>query len=240
VAERTEELTATNKQLEAFVYSIAHDLRAPLRAMQGFAKMLSQESLDCLRPSSMELIRKIIAAAERMDKLVQDSLDYSKILRSEFTLQPVDPLALLRGIIESYPQFASSNATISFHGDFPRVLADEAPLSQCFSNILANAIKFVPAGTAPEVKIWSEVRDGRVRLFFQDNGIGIPREAQQRIFDMFQRLDKGYEGTGIGLAIVRKIVERMDGAVGVESEPGKGSRFWLELASAAAPNDLQK
>ena len=134
----------------------------------------------------------------------------------------------------------------------PAVIANVAGLSQCFSNLLANAIKFVKPGTVPQVRIWAEERPsinppipepvnpsmhhssdaGTVRFWFEDNGIGIPPEFHDRIFDMFQQLDKGYPGTGIGLALVRKTAERMGGKVGVQSEPGKGSRFWLELKAA--------
>lgn len=231
VEERAGRLQKTSDELDHFSYSITHDLRAPLRAMQGFAKMLSDDCAECLRPTSMDLIRKIIAAADRMDQLIQDTLNYSKILRSEFALRPVDPLAVLRGVLETYPQFAGSAMRIAIEGDFPLVLADEAPLAQCFSNILGNSMKFVAPGTTPELKIWAEPYGARVRLFFQDNGIGVPREAQERIFGMFQRLDKCYEGTGIGLAIVRRAAERMGGQVGVDSQPQIGSRFWLELAS---------
>jgi PAS domain S-box-containing protein len=233
VEERTRRLRETINDLDHFSYSITHDLRAPLRAMQGFARMLFDDCADCLRPKSVDLIRKIMAAAERMDTLIQDTLNYGKILRSEFTLRPVDAKAALREIIEFYPQFTPSGARITLEGDFPLVEADEGPLTQCFSNILGNAIKFVAPGTTPEVKIWAEVRDGRVRMCFQDNGIGIPKEYQARIFDMFQRLDRRYEGTGIGLAIVRKAAERMGGQVGVNSQPGKGSCFWLELARSS-------
>src|SRR5262249_42782889 len=119
-------------------------------------------------------------------------------------------------------------------------------LTQCFSNLLGNAVKFVASGTQPRVRIWTEdgvlpkvthasngTSNGSVvRIWIEDNGIGIAKEAQGRIFDMFQRAHPGYEGTGTGLAIVRKVAERMAGQVGVESEPGKGSRFWLELLSA--------
>jgi signal transduction histidine kinase len=131
----------------------------------------------------------------------------------------------------------------------PPVIANEAGLGQCFSNLLANAVKFIKPGVTPKIRIWAELRQDApqhpanpsihqrspaavVRFWFEDNGIGVPREYQDRIFGMFQQLDKGYEGTGIGLALVRKTVERMKGKVGVESASGKGSRFWLEFQRA--------
>jgi signal transduction histidine kinase len=104
-------------------------------------------------------------------------------------------------------------------------------LTQCITNLLDNGVKFVPPDRAPRIRIWNELLDGQVRLWFEDNGIGIPKEAQARVFEMFQRIhgESVYPGTGIGLTVVRKAVERMGGTAGVESEPGKGSRFWLQL-----------
>jgi signal transduction histidine kinase len=138
----------------------------------------------------------------------------------------------------------------------PRVLGNEAALTQCFSNLLGNAIKFVARGTRPQVRIWAEASKApttapaarapasratrsapplpSVRLWFADNGVGIPKDAQGSIFKMFQRLDKSYDGTGIGLTVVRKAVEKMGGRVGLESEPGRGSKFWIELSAAEA------
>lgn len=253
VAARTAELEETISDLEDFSHSITHDLRAPLRAMRGFGQILQQECHDCARPSAQEHIQRILTAAARMDKLIQDVLQYSRLARSQLSLAPVDVQNLLRGIIESYPSFQSPDIDIEITGAFPRVLGNEAALTQCFSNLLGNAIKFVPHGTRPRVRIWAETRslppdpsnnyrpstgnqastiNPAVRLWFADNGVGIPPEAQARIFKLFQRLDKSYDGTGVGLTVVRKAVEKMGGRVGLESEPGQGSRFWLELQSA--------
>ena len=264
VAERTATLEETISDLEDFSHSITHDLRAPLRAVRSFAQILGEECLACGRPKAQEHIQRITSAAARMDKLIQDVLQYSRLARSELRLGPVDVQALLRGIIESYPSFQPPQVEIQIEGTLPRVLGNEAALTQCFSNLLGNAIKFVAPGTRPQVRIWAETKGSpksegrspkevrrpkseplaelaggggsqvpaRVRLWFADNGIGIPKEAQDRIFKMFQRLDKSYEGTGVGLTVVRKAVEKMGGKVGLESEPGRGSRFWLELKAA--------
>ncbi len=229
VAERTAKLREMVGELEHFSYSITHDMRAPLRAMAGYAKLLREEYGRQVEPDGQEYLRRIAVAAERMDKLIGDALSYSQVVRAEFTLEPVNVVALLRGMIDSYPNLHPPQAEIRLEGDFPLVLGNEAALTQCFSNLLGNAVKFVAPGTAPRVRVWAEPKDDGVRLWFEDNGIGIPKDSQQRIFDMFQRLDKQYEGTGIGLALVRKNAERMGGKVGVESEPGRGSRFWLEL-----------
>jgi signal transduction histidine kinase len=115
------------------------------------------------------------------------------------------------------------------------VLGHEAALTQCISNLLANAVKFVPAGTEPRIRVWTGSQNGSVRIWFEDNGIGIAPENHCRIFNIFERVhsDSEFEGTGIGLSIVKKAIERMGGDVGVESEPGRGSRFWIAL-----PNTL--
>jgi signal transduction histidine kinase len=286
VAERTATLAETISDLEDFSHSITHDLRAPLRAIRSFAEILKEECGACDRSRAQEHIHRITSAAERMDKLIQDVLQYSRLARSELRLAPVDVQVLLHGIIESYPSFQPPQVEIQIEGPLPRVLGNEAALTQCFSNLLGNAIKFVAPGTRPTVRVWAErvknpkaevrnPKEGRiskagkcdellpigtdqspvtnhqsldtqhappspsplptVRLWFADNGVGIPKDAQERIFKMFQRLDKSYDGTGVGLTVVRKAVEKMGGRVGLESEPGGGSRFWVELRAADQP-----
>jgi signal transduction histidine kinase len=310
VAERTASLEETIGDLEDFSHSITHDLRAPLRAIRSFAQILGEECLACGRPKAQEHIHRITTAAARMDRLIQDVLQYSRLARSELRLAPVNVQELLSGIIDSYPAFQPPQVEIQINGPLPRMLGNEAALTQCFSNLLGNAIKFVAPGTRPQIRVWaervgnpkSEIRDpketrspkpenadeplpggpdplpasnpqspithhaspvlrsstaegGRitrqpspspsllapqpatlptVRLWFADNGVGIPKDAQERIFKMFQRLDKSYDGTGVGLTVVRKAVEKMGGKVGLESEPGCGSRFWIELKAASA------
>jgi two-component system CheB/CheR fusion protein len=237
VAERTTALRETVGELESFSYSIAHDLRAPLRAIQSFALILEERCGEQINSQAKDYIRRITTAAERMDHLIQDVLNYSRVVRTDTPLNRVDLEKLLRGILESYAHLQSPHAEILVEGPFPDVLANEATLTQCISNLLGNAVKFVAPGLTPRVRVWAETRNRRVRLSFQDNGIGIPREHQEKIFEIFQRLHSGYEGTGIGLAIVKKGVERMGGTMGLESEPGKGSTFWLELNAAKAKDE---
>ncbi len=232
VAERTAALRETVGELESFSYSVAHDLRAPLRAMQSFAALLAQRLGEQIDLEAGDYIRRITTAAERMDHLIQDVLNYSRVVRPNAPLGRVDIARLLAGILESYSHLQPPHAEILVEGSFPHVMANEAMLTQCISNLLGNAVKFVPPGVAPRVRVWAEPRNGFVRLLFQDNGIGIEPEHQMKIFEIFQRLNRSYEGTGIGLAIIKKGVERMGGSVGLVSEPGKGSTFWLELKRA--------
>ena len=226
---RTAELAETVAELESFSYSITHDLRAPLRSMQSFATLLEQDCAERLGPVSKDYIRRIVTSARRMDRLIQDVLTYSRIARSELPLESIDLGALVQGIIESYPSFQAPGALVQVRAPLDKVLANEAALTQCLTNLIGNGIKFVPPGRRPELSIWTEPLEQRVRVCVQDNGIGVAERHQTRIFGIFQRLNKSYEGTGIGLSIVKKAAERMGGSVGLRSEPGKGSTFWLDL-----------
>jgi PAS domain S-box-containing protein len=232
VAERTVALRETIGELEAFSYSISHDMRAPLRAMQSFALILEEECAPQISAEGKQYIRRIVTAAERMDRLIQDVLTYSRVARVDMPLERVDVEKLIRDILDLYPMFRPPAAAINLEAPLPPVLGAESVLTQCISNLLGNAIKFVAPGVKAHVHVWAETKGKKVRLFFKDNGLGIPQEAHERIFEIFQRVSKSYEGTGIGLAIVRKGVERMGGSVGLQSEPGKGSTFWLELTAA--------
>lgn len=234
VKERTEELQELVNELEHFSYTITHDLRAPLRAMHGFAGLLADEGMEQLNEQSREYLRRITTAASRMDRLITDALSYSKVVRHEMPMEQIDVGRLVRGMIDSYPIFQQPKAQIDIIEPLPLVLANEAGMTQCFSNLLGNAVKFVAPGTVPHIRIRAEKNGDRVRFWCEDNGIGIPQDMQSRVFVMFQRLSKDYEGTGIGLALVKKVVERMGGVVGLESEPGKGTRFWIELEAAPA------
>jgi PAS domain S-box-containing protein len=230
VQERTIELREMVNELEHFSYTITHDMRAPLRAMQGFGQLLHDECTGCQFTHRLDLIQHIVEASGRMDNLITDALDFSKAMRKEIALEPINAAKLLHEIVGSYPQFQPPKAEIIIEENIPVVMGNGAALTQCFSNLLGNAVKFVPPGKVPTVRIWAERRgEEYVRLWFEDNGIGIAKEYQEQIWIMFQKLEKGYEGTGIGLSLVRKVVERMKGRVGVESEVGKGSRFWVEL-----------
>jgi signal transduction histidine kinase len=235
VAERTAKLKETVNDLQSFSYSIAHDMRAPLRAMGTFAQLLMDELPAGAPAETKTYCERIIIGAARLDNLINDALNYTKAALQESPLQEVDVSKLMRGLLDTYPNLHAKNADISIEENLPVVLGNEALLTQCFSNLLGNAVKFVAVGARPKVRVWSERHDGFTRLWIEDNGIGIPKHAQPRLFAMFQKLDNQYEGTGIGLAIVRKVAERMGGKVGVESEPGQGSRFWVELR--VAPND---
>jgi signal transduction histidine kinase len=169
-----------------------------------------------------------------MDVLSKDILAYSRISRSELKLARVDVGRLVKNVIDQYVEFQAPRAEITTEGPLFQVYAHEISLSQCVSNLLANAVKFVKPGTEPRIRISAGREAGRVRIWVKDNGIGIAKEHQSRIFNTFERLhtDDEYSGTGIGLALVRRAMEKMGGKCGVESDGKSGSRFWLELTGA--------
>jgi two-component system, chemotaxis family, CheB/CheR fusion protein len=234
VKERTASLRETTEQLETFCYTIAHDLRSPLRAQQSFAQALIEDYKPVLDEMGMQYVTRILRSAERLDKLVHDLLTYSRLNRDDLKFADINLAKVVQDIQVSHSEDIQKRGAMITTGALHSVFAYEPTLNLIVANLVTNAMKFMKPGETPRIKIWSEQHDGRVRLWVEDNGIGIPREGLEKIFGVFQRLhaiDK-YPGTGIGLAIVQKGVERMGGTVGVESEVGKGSRFWIELPAA--------
>jgi light-regulated signal transduction histidine kinase (bacteriophytochrome) len=232
VAERTAQLRETIRELEGFSYSISHDMRAPLRAMQSYAQFLVDDYGGKLDEQGVDYLQQIMRSAVRMDCLIQDVLSYTRILHSPLPMGPVDLDRLVRDIIETYPDGQLIKPEIRIKGRLPKVVGNEALLTQCVSNLLSNGAKFVSPGTTPRLEISAEVReDSMIRVWFKDNGIGIAPENHERIFRLLERIHPAteYEGTGIGLTIVRKAIERMGAQVGFESALGKGSKFWMQL-----------
>jgi signal transduction histidine kinase len=232
VNQRTAQLREKIGELETFSYSVSHDMRAPLRSMQGFAQILREEFAGQWQPEPQDLLLRIEKAAERLDHLIQDMLTYSQVTRGETALSSINLLEVVNQVMQAYPGFRVAQIEIAVSS--VRVQGNHSALTQCISNLLGNAIKFVAPGRQARVKIWTEPRGESIRLWIEDNGIGIPPEFHKKIFELFTRVHErsDYEGTGIGLSIVKKAVEKMGGQVGVESEPDQGSRFWLELAKA--------
>lgn len=235
VAERTAELETSLKELDTFSYTIAHDLRAPLRHLSRFAEALDEEYSRVLNADGSEYLRQIRSGVLRMDTLVQDILHYSRLTRTKVAIAPVDPAAVVGKVLaEMEVELRERKATVKTDLPPGPLLADPILLSQALTNLLSNAIKFVAFGVLPKVKIRKEERGPRARIWIEDNGIGIPARHHGLVFEIFERLhdSEAYPGTGIGLAIVRRVVERQGGKVGVESEEGRGSRFWIELPRA--------
>jgi signal transduction histidine kinase len=243
VAERTARLTATIESLRDLLYHIAHNLRAPLRAMEGYSTVLATECEAGLGPSSQEYLRHISEAAQRMDQLIHDLLEYGRLGHMDVALTKVSLQRIVKQVLAQLAfEIQTQKAEVSVLGPLPEVRAHAEILVQILTNLLENALKFVPPGVRPRIRIRAEMRPGTahppsstlasvVRLWIEDNGIGIDPQYHERIFRVFGSLypGRGIEGTGIGLAIVRQGVQRLGGQVGVESQLGAGSRFWVDL-----------
>jgi signal transduction histidine kinase len=233
VAGRTAELWERNAQLEVFVHSIAHDLRAPLRAMQSFGQVLARDYASCLDERGRDLANRISESARRLDEMLHDLLAFARIAQNT-ELAPVDLHLAVKTTLFNYERYIQeTKGRVEIVPPMPQALAHGPTLEIVIANLFGNALKFVAPGVIPQVKIWAAETGKMVRLSIQDNGIGIAPQYLKKIFQPFQQLHPGkHEGTGIGLTIVQKGVERMKGRVGVESTPGQGSCFWIELPKA--------
>jgi signal transduction histidine kinase len=232
VVERTERLQSAIRELEAYSYTIAHDLRAPLRSIHRFSEILLDEYGKVIDAKGQDYARRIVAGAEKMDALINGLLEYSRLTQAEYHPQIVQPGEVVADVLRTLMEASSTrNPEIDFDGNLPEVVGDRMLLHQVFQNLISNALKFVDRNVRPQVRISGERVGDAVVLSVTDNGLGIPSDSQKRLFRVFERLEnaRDYPGTGIGLAIVRRSVEWMGGECGVVSEPGKGSRFWVRL-----------
>lgn len=240
VEARTAALNESNRQLEAFCYTLAHDLRAPLRAIQGFADIIVTDygaGMDDTARMGLERIRN---SAERMGRLILDLLAYTELTRADFRKQPVDLEAVSTNVLRIFAdEIARTKAKVTIDLPVKWILGDPTGAERILVNLLGNALKFTLLGRAPVIEISSERRGDNARVSVEDNGVGIDPKYRERIFGVFQRLSSAETstGTGIGLAIVKRSVEKMGGTAGVESDLGKGSCFWFELPEAKPPGE---
>lgn len=236
IEERTASLREAVEQMEEFSYTVSHDLRAPLRGMQLYSHALLEDYGTRFDAEARHCLERIAENAARLDKMVTDVLTFSRVSRSELRLDRINLDQLVRSVIEQYPAMQPPRARIEV-APLHEVEGHEPSLVQIVSNLLANAVKFVEPGVVPVVRVWTEKNAAGVRLWVQDNGIGIEPDRQERLFKMFERVhpDLPYEGTGVGLAIVRKAALRMGGDVGAHSAGEGGASFWVQLRS---PGDL--
>jgi PAS domain S-box-containing protein len=248
---RVDALTEVNRELETFNYSISHDLRAPLRSMSGFAQALMDGEAHKLGTQGADYVRRIANSAKRMDTLLQDLLEYSRVARASMSPATVDLDSVITEIISLRErEIQDKHAQIEVKSPLGSVRAHLPTVQQILANLVDNGMKFVTPGKQPHLRIWTEVLadtdlfkktasngftdNTALRIWIEDNGIGIEKEFYEKIFGLFERLhpSHAFPGTGLGLAIVRKGVERMGGRVGVDSQPNEGSRFWVDLPSA--------
>jgi signal transduction histidine kinase len=243
VKERTAELRERNESLQEFCYSIAHDLQAPLRAVNGFTTLLQEDYGDKLDEVGQHYASRVVTSVKRMQQLVKDLLAYGQITHAEIGSERVDlDLQIANVLKELEGEIETRRAEVVVESTLPEVQGNSTLIGQVLMNLLSNALKFVVPGEIPRIRIFWEASQERVRVWIEDNGIGISPAQQARIFQVFERLHNTtspYQGTGIGLAIVRKAMERMNGRVGVESKSGAGSRFWIEFPPPTATNDTE-
>jgi PAS domain S-box-containing protein len=233
VLERTASLREVVGQMEEFSYTVSHDLRAPLRGMQTYSKVLLEDFGDSIGPEGSHYLQRLLDNANRLDKMILDILTFSRVARAELRMENVSLDHLVRELLQYYPAIQAAGAEIHIE-PLLDVFGHEPSLTQAVSNLVGNAVKFVHPGVKPKIRIWTEPKDNHVRLWVEDNGIGIDPKYQHRLFSMFERVHPHlkHEGTGVGLAVVRKAAERMGGKAGVESNGTSGSRFWIEVPGA--------
>jgi PAS domain S-box-containing protein len=276
VRERTSRLNETIAQLESFSYTVAHDLRAPIRALKGYADVILEDYGAAIPEQARQYLERMKRAAEGMDLLTRDLLEFSRISLEQIDPERIEPGVLIEEIVQHTPALRVPGVLMA-HPPLHPVLGNPTMLRQCLANLIENALKFISPERPPRISIWTEryysendastltashppflsattedfaaepdrasLEQGPatgqraanrdcVRIIVEDNGIGITPENHQKIFGVFERIPGKYEGTGIGLAIVARAVQRMNGSCGVESKQNNGSRFWIELPAA--------
>ncbi len=228
---RTAQLEATNKELEAFAYSVSHDLRAPLRAVDGFSRIVMEDYGDKLGTEGERMLGLIRSNTQKMDQLINDLLNLSRVSRRDLRYSDIDMTEMVTSVFnETAPPDVKGN--IKFQVDkLPDAFADPTFLKQVWINLITNAIKFSSKKREPKIKIGSRIENHTYTYFINDNGVGFNQEYAHKLFGVFQRLHKSedFEGTGVGLAIVQRIIHRFDGKVWAESVEGKGATFYFSL-----------
>jgi PAS domain S-box-containing protein len=238
---RTRELRDATSELETFTLTVSHDLRTHLVTMGGFASILWSEHRESLNEDGQEFLRRIVAAARRMDAFIEDLLNYARVRSADVELERVELGSVVQQTLARLEaQIAERDAQVCVSQNLPDVVADRVLLARVLENLVLNGVKFVRDGDPPSVTITADEEGGRVRLKVRDQGIGIPSDRLASVFRAFERVEPGtYPGTGVGLTVVQKAVQRMGGDVGVRSTPGQGSTFWV-LLRAAGPSDTEE
>ena len=236
VVERTAQLEAANKELEAFSYSVSHDLRAPLRAIDGFSRILIQSHLDEVSPKGQHYLQRVRENTQRMGDLVDDLLRFSRLSRQPLAVKPVEPERLVRKVLKELHDMQEGRQVEIDIGALPGCQADPKLLEQVFVNLLSNALKYTQRREAAQIRIGAQ-NDGAIPVYFvADNGVGFDMRYADKLFGVFQRLHpaEDYEGTGVGLALVQRIIHRHGGEIWAEATPGEGAAFFFTLAEDPA------
>lgn len=237
VRERTAQLEAANRELEAFTYSVSHDLRAPVRALQGFTEVLLEEHAEVLEGDGKRLLHVIRGEASRMGQLIDDLLAFSKLGRQSLRPAPLDMTSQVNSVLVSFEREIREKHVQVQLGDLPRVQADASMLRQVWINLISNAIKFTGHREKPVIQISGQSERDGVVYSIQDNGVGFDMDYAHNLFGVFQRLhtQDEFEGNGVGLALVQRIIERHGGQISAEAKPGEGATFRFKLPNSPVP-----
>lgn len=233
VIERTSQLQAANNELEAFSYSVSHDLRSPLRAINGYSKILSEDFAHQLDEEGLGYLNSINKNSAKMGELIDDLLAFSRLGRMEMNTSDINMTALVNAVQEEEIH-GFDGVKVIVH-QLPQVSGSIAMIRQVWRNLISNALKFSKFSVKPEIEIGSEIKDGQIVYFIKDNGAGFDMDYYDKLFGVFQRLHSQAEfnGTGIGLAIVQRIIHRHNGRIWATSKVNEGSVFYFSL-----PNHL--
>jgi light-regulated signal transduction histidine kinase (bacteriophytochrome) len=231
VEERTAELSATNKELEAFSYSVSHDLRTPLRAINGYSVMLREDYEEKLDTEGNRIIGNIIANAKMMGQLIDDLLAFSRLGKKELKRAPVDMQLLVKTAIDGLLQYEPENKFTVQINALPVVRADEVMIKQAVVNLLGNAIKYSSKRETAEIEIGFEDAEEKIIYYIKDNGAGFDMAYADKLFKVFQRLhsQEEFDGTGVGLALVKRIIEKHKGEVWASGAENMGATFYFSL-----------
>lgn len=235
VEQRTSQLEAANKELEAFSYSVSHDLRAPLRALDGFSRAVQEDYASILPEEGRRYLQVIRGSAQRMGNLIDDLLTFSRLSRLPLNKRPIDTKALVQAVLEDLaPQRETRNVVVNV-GDLPECEGDKALLKQVWVNLLSNAFKYTQKREAAVVEAGSMTDEGKTVFFVRDNGTGFDMRYAHKLFGVFQRLHRAedYEGTGVGLAIVQRVVHRHGGRAWAEAAVDQGATFYFTLEESS-------
>lgn len=230
---RTSELTEINTELKAFTYTVSHDLRAPLRAIDGFSSILKEDCYDSLSEDARGLLDRIGANAQQMGALIDGLLEFSRQLRTELTRVEVNLYVMVNGILDQLDARARADVDMA---NLPSILADPVLIQQVWQNLIDNALKFSSKNPKPEILIDCRSIDGGWEFSVKDNGQGFDMRYSEKLFKVFERLHhkRDFEGTGVGLAIVKRIIERHGGTIWAESSPGEGAKFTFTIMDEPA------
>ena len=236
VRARTQELEYANRNLESFAYSVSHDLKAPLRGIEGYSRLLASEYRDSLPEEAREYIDLIALASQRMDRMIEDILAYSRVQMRQLKLMRTDVAQLVQQVVDEFEPQMREGIELERDVESCVLECDREGIVQILRNFLSNAIKFSRGRTPPRIRIEGRRHAPGYRFSVHDNGVGFDMCYRDRIFEIFHRLpsESGQDGTGIGLALAARAAERMGGRVWAESVPGQGATFFLELNGGAS------